>query len=232
MLLDNWIEDAAAPPEIPAKSGEWRLNGLRWALLKAALSAPHNSRVSARGPALRPAIAEAGLAGPFPLQANHEANGFDCGTELLNKLLRKSIAQVAAGDDTGLTTRVFTFGNRIAAFYSTRPIAAVSDAEPGKRINLLFVARLGIDRRWSEARLTDNFFFEMLRDVWSVPPQDRPAALVGITVSPAAKRILRWIGARTLGDALDPRAIMFPAVDIAASIEAGEKGLGLAPLSS
>ena len=229
MLLDDWTQYAEDAHAVPSRSGEWLLNPLRWALLNAALTAPHNSRVSARGPALRLAIAEAGLEGPLPLAPHHLSDEFDCGAELLNQLLRKSVAQTVAGEETRLTTRVFTSGRHIAAFYSTRPIIAICEARPDQRVPLLFVARLGIDRRWSDARITDNFFWEMLRDVWSVPPEARPAALVGLAASPAARRVLRLIGARMLGDALDPRAVMFPAIDIEKSIEAGERALGIRP---
>jgi hypothetical protein len=229
LLFDDWDTHVEAPSGAPDRSGDWPLNPLRWALLRAALKAPHNSRVSARGPALRPAVTEAGLVGPVALAPHHRADAFDCGTELLNGLLRKSVEEVRAGQAPRLTTRVFTSGDRIAAYYSTRPIYAFPEDDPAERIKLMFVARLGIDRQWSGARLTDHFFFEMLRDVWSAPPGERPAALVGLAASPGARRVLRFTGARMLGDALDPRAVMFPAVDIVASIEAGERGLGLIP---
>lgn len=225
MLLDDWTRYAEDARAIPSHSGEWLLNPLRWALLKAALGAPHNSRVTRRAAAVRSAIAEAGLEGPLPLAPHHLADEFDCGAELLNALLRKSVARAVAGEEVRLNTRVFTSGDRIAAYYSTRPIVAICEARPDERIPLLFIARLGIDRRWSGARITDNFFVEMLRDVWSVPSEARPAALVGLAASPAARRALRLIGTRMLGDALDPRAVIFPAIDIERSVEAGGRRL-------
>lgn len=225
LLLDNWTEYAEDAHAAPSPSGEWSLNPLRWALLNAALKAPHNRRVSARASAVRSQIADAGLKGPLSLAPHHLADRFDCGSELIDALLRKSVAAAVAGEEPRLTTRVFTSGRHIAAFYSTRPIAAVCEAQPDQRIPLLFVARLGIDRRWSDARITDEFFVEMLKDAWSVPPERRPTALVGLAASPTARRALRLIGVRMLGDALDPRAVIFPAIDIKKSIEARDRGL-------
>lgn len=226
MLLDEWSQHAEAARLAPGPSGEWPLNRLRWTLLQAALRAPVNARIRARATAATTAIAQAGLTGPVPLEAGHCAEHFDCGTELLNVLLRESVAEAATGGAKRLTTSVFLSGNRVAAYYSTRPFEAFWESRPAERTPLLFVARLGIDRRWSDARLTDDFFLEMLRDVWNVAPTRRPAALVGIAASPAARRVLRLIGTRMLGDALDPRAVIFPAADIVAALEASGRRLG------
>jgi hypothetical protein len=60
-------------------------------------------------------------------------------------------------------------------------------------------------------------FLHMLREAWNVPESERPAALVGLAVSPAAKRFFRRIGIRPLGDTVHIRGVIVPASDLAAA---------------
>ena len=217
MLADDWNEDASAPATMPDRSGEWVLNPLRWILLGAALSAPGSSRLSAHFPRIAGAVAAAGLGGPVPLARHHVTDRFDCGNELLDRLLRKSAGEVADGGETRLRTRVITAGDVVAGYYSTRPIFAFREGEPGARIPLLFVARCAVDRRWRRPGVADDMFLKMLREAWDVPESDRPAALVGLTVSAAAKRFFRRIGIRPLGDTIHVRGVIVPRSDLAAA---------------
>lgn len=217
MLADEWNEDAWAPAAIPDRSGEWVLNRLRWILLGAALRAPGSARLAAHFPRIAGAVAAAGLDGPAPLAPHHVTDRFDCGDELLDGLLRKSASEVAAAGEARLTTRVITAGDVVAGYYSTRPIFAFREGEPETRIPLLFVARCAVDRRWRRPGVADDMFLEMLREAWGVPESERPAALVGIAVSPAAKRFFRRIGIRPLGDAIHVRGVIVPRSDLAAA---------------
>jgi hypothetical protein len=222
LLADRWNEDAEAPAAAPDGSGEWPLNRLRWALLGAALRAPPSARLLAHFPRVDGAVAAAGLHGPVALAAFHRTDRFDCGVELLDRLLRKSAAEIAAGGETRLSTRVITIGDQVAGYYSTRRVVAVREEAPRERIPLLFVARCGVDRRWRRPGVADDMFLEMLRECWDVPEEDRPAALFGLAVSAAAKRFFRRIGIRPLGDSIDPRGIIVPRADLeAASASSG-----------
>lgn len=215
--MDEWNEDALEPATTPGRSGEWLLNRLRWTLLGAALRAPPSARLAAHFPRVAGAVAGAGLAGPVPLAQHHRTEDFDCGVELLDRLLRKSAAEVGDGGERRLSTRVITSGDHVAGYYSTRRIVAVHKGEPAQRIPLLFVARSGVDRRWRSPGVADDMFLEMLREAWDGPEGDRPAALVGLAVSPAAKRFFRRIGIRPLGDAIHIRGVIVPARDLAAA---------------
>lgn len=217
MLLDDWTQDSQAPATTPAGSDEWPLNPLRWTLLRAALRAPPSNRLAAHFPRVAGAVAAAGLSGPVPLAPHHRSDGFDCGVELLDTLLRKSAAEVAEGGERRLTTRVVTSGDIVAGYYSTRPIFAFCEAEPAERIPLTFIARSGVDRRWRRPGVADDMFLHMLREAWRVPETKRPAALIGLAFSPAAKRFFRRIGIRPLGDAIHIRGVIVPASDLAAA---------------
>lgn len=217
MLAGDWNEDARAPATSPDRSGEWVLNRLRWTLLGAALRAPPSARLAAHFPRVAGAVAASGLGGPAHLAAHHVTGQFECGVDLLDRLLRKSAAEVADGGESRLTTRVITSGDIVAGYYSTRPIFAVLKDEPSQRIPLLFVARCGVDRRWRRPGIADDMFLEMLREAWDVPEGDRPAALVGLAVSPAAKRFFRRIGIRPLGDSIHIKGVIVPASDLAAA---------------
>jgi hypothetical protein len=161
----------------------------------------------------------AGLAPPIPLRSNHRADDFDCGVDLLNGLLRQSLAQVAAGAEVRLSTRVIVSGDTIVGYYSTRPVTAVCDSDPGARIPLLFVARCGVDKAWRRPGVADDMFVYMLQEAWNVPVETRPAAVFGLTVSPSAKRFFRRIGIRPLGDAIDTRGIIVPEADLRAAAD-------------
>lgn len=217
MLVDEWKHDAQTPATTPAGSGEWPLNPLRWTLLKAALRAPPSARLGAHIPRVAGAVAAAGLAGPVPLAGNHRTEEFDCGVELLDTLLRKSAAEVARGGERRLSTRVITSGDTVAGYYSTRPVFAFCERKPMERIALTFIARSGVDRRWRRPGVADDMFLHMLREAWNVPEPERPAALVGLAVSPPAKRFFRRIGIRPLGDAVHLRGVIVPASDLAAA---------------
>jgi len=217
LLADDWNQDAEAPATTPDRSGEWALNRLRWTLLGAALRAPRSARLAAHIPRIAGAVAAAGLGGPAPLARHHVTDGFDCGDELLDRLLRKSASEVADGGERRLKTRVITSGDVVAGYYSTRPIFAFREGEPEARTPLLFVARCAVDRRWRRPGVADDMFLTMLREAWDVPESDRPAALVGLTVSPAAKRFFRRIGIRPLGDAIHIKGIIVPRSDLAAA---------------
>ncbi len=217
MLEWDWNEDALEPATGPDPSGEWLLNRLRWTLLGAALRAPPSARLAAHFPRVAGAVAASGLGGPVPLAPHHVTARFDCGVELLDGLLRKTAAELARDGETRLATRVITSGDLVAGYYSTRRIFAVSKDDPAKRIPLLFVARCGVDRRWRRPGVADDMFLHMLREAWNVPQGDRPAALVGIAVGPAAKRFFRRIGIRPLGDAIHVRGVIVPAGDLAAA---------------
>lgn len=217
MLADDWNEDAQEPATIPDREGDWRLNRLRWTLLGAALRAPPSARLAAGFPRVAGAVAATGLGGPVALASHHRTEGFDCGVELLDRLLRKSAARIADGDEARLSTRVITSGDAVAGYYSTRRIVAVRKGEPTERIPLLFVARCGVDRRWRRPGVAEDMFLEMLREAWDGPESARPAGVVGLTVSPAAKRFFRRIGIRPLGDSIDIRAIFVPGSDLAAA---------------
>jgi GNAT superfamily N-acetyltransferase len=213
----DWNEDALEPATGPDPSGEWLLNRLRWTLLGAALRAPPSARLAAHFPRVAGAVAASGLGGPVPLAPHHVTDSFDCGVELLDKLLRKTAAELARDGETRLATRVITSGDLVAGYYSTRRIFAVSKDDPAKRIPLIFVARSGVDRRWRRLGVADDMFLQMLREAWNVPEGDRPAALVGIAVGPAAKRFFRRIGIRPLGDAIHVRGVIVPGSDLAAA---------------
>ncbi|MET1113139.1 MAG: hypothetical protein ABWX67_16600 [Allosphingosinicella sp.] len=217
LLADDWNDHAREPATIPDGSGEWLLNGLRWVLLGAALKAPASARLGAHFPKVAGAVAAAGLGGPVPLAAHHVSDGFDCGDALLDRLLRKSAAEVAGGGERRLSTRVITSGRDVAGYYSTRRIFAVRRSAPAERIPLLFIARSAVDRRWRRPGVADDMFLEMLREAWDGPESDRPAGLVGLAVSPAAKRFFRRIGIRPLGNAVDVRGVIVPASDLAAA---------------
>jgi hypothetical protein len=217
LLSEDWNEDSAEPATTPGPDGHWSLNGLRWVLLGAALRAPPSARLAAHFPRVAGAVAATGLGGPVPLAPHHRTEGFDCGVELLDRLLRKSAAEVAEGGERRLSTRVITSGDLVAGYYSTRRILAVRESDPSQRIPLLFVARSGVDRRWRRPGVADDMFLAMLREAWDVPEGDRPAALVGLAASPAAKRFFRRIGIRPLGDAIHVRGVIVPAIDLAAA---------------
>jgi hypothetical protein len=217
LLADQWIDDAAEPATSPDRSGEWLLNPLRWALLGAALRAPASTRLGAHFPRVAGAVAAAGLAGPVDLARHHVSERFDCGVELLDKLLRKSAARIAEGGEARLRTRVITSGEEVAGYYSTRRIFAVREDAPAERIPLLFVARCGVDRRWRRPGVADDMFLTMLGEAWDVPESERPAALVGLAVSPAAKRFFRRIGIRPLGDAIHVKGVIVPRTDLEAA---------------
>ena len=217
MLLDDWTEDAQEPATTPDGSGEWPLNRLRWTLLRAALRAPPSARLAAHFPRVAGAVAASGLAGPVPLARHHRTDHFDCGVELLDRLLRKSAAEVAEGGERRLSTRVITCGDRVAGYYSIRPIFAFLETDPGERIRLGFIARSGVDRRWRRPGVADDMFLHMLREAWDRPEGERPAALVGLAVSRAAKRFFRRIGIRPLGDSIHVKGVIVPAADLAAA---------------
>lgn len=219
MLSEDWLQDAGEPTGTPSSSGEWQLNRLRWELLKVALRAPPSTRLAAHIPRIRHAMVAAGLAPPIPLRSNHRADDFDCGVDLLNGLLRQSLAQVAAGAEVRLSTRVIVSGDTIVGYYSTRPVTAVCDSDPGARIPLLFVARCGVDKAWRRPGVADDMFVYMLQEAWNVPVETRPAAVFGLTVSPSAKRFFRRIGIRPLGDAIDTRGIIVPEADLRAAAD-------------
>ena len=219
MLAGDWNEDASEPATSPGRSGEWPLNRLRWILLGAALRAPPSARLAAHIPRIAGSVEASGLGGPMALARHHVTERFDCGVELLDRLLRKSAQELAEGSETRLTTRVITSGDVVAGYYSTRRIFAVRTDEPEQRIPLLFVARCGVDRRWRGPGVADDMFLHMLREAWDVPEADRPAALVGLAVSPAAKRFFRRIGIRPLGDSIHVRGVVVPASDLAAASE-------------
>jgi hypothetical protein len=218
LLADQWIDDAAEPATNPNRSGEWLLNPLRWALLGAALRAPASPRLGAHFPRVAGAVAAADLEGPITLASHHDTEHFDCGVELLDRLLRKSAAEIAeGGGEARLRTRVITSGNEVAGYYSTRRIFAVRDDAQAERIPLLFVARCGVDRRWRRPGVADDMFLTMLREAWDVPESERPAALVGLAVSAAAKRFFRRIGIRPLGDAIHKKGVIVPRTDLEAA---------------
>lgn len=217
MLADGWIEDSREPATVPDRNGEWPLNRLRWTLLGAALRAPPSARLAAHIPKVAGAVAEAGLGLPVALAPHHRAERFDCGDELLDRLLRKSAAEVAEGGESRLSTRVITSGDVVAGYYSTRRIFAVSKSAPAERIPLVFVARSAVDRRWRHPGVADDMFLEMLREAWDGPQSERPAALIGLAVSPGAKRFFRRIGIRPLGDAIHIRGVIVPGGDLAAA---------------
>ncbi|HEX8125252.1 MAG TPA: hypothetical protein VF548_06690 [Allosphingosinicella sp.] len=219
MLAGDWNEDASEPATSPGQSGDWPLNRLRWVLFGAALRAPASARLAAHIPRVAGSVQASGLDGPMPLAGHHVTDRFDCGVELLDRLLRKSGAELADGGETRHTTRVITSGNVVAGYYSTRRIFAVREGEPEQRIPLLFVARCGVDRRWRRPGVADDMLLHMLREAWDVPEADRPAALVGLAVSPAAKRFFRRIGIRPLGDSIHVRGVIVPAIDLAAAFD-------------
>jgi hypothetical protein len=216
-LLADWNDDAREDATTPDREGEWLLNSLRWTLLGAALRAPSSARLTAHFPRVAGAVAATGLKGPAPLAPHHVTERFDCGVELLDRLLSKSAAEVANGAETRLSTRVITSGDEVAGYYSTRRIFAVRKSEPTERIPLLYVARCGVDRRWRSPGVADDMFLEMLREAWDVPESERPAALVGLAVGPAAKRFFRRIGIRPLGDAIHVRGVIVPRTDLEAA---------------
>jgi hypothetical protein len=166
-------------------------------------------------PTVRNALVDAGLGLPVLLGPHHLASDFDCGVDLLNEKIRKSLSEVARdGVEQQLTTYVVTCRDAIVGFYSTRPIIARPESGPGS-LPLSFIARCGVDRRWRKPGVADNMLLHMLHQAWSGPETNRPQALVGLAVNQVAKRFFRKIGIRPLGNAIDPRGVIVPPADLA-----------------
>ncbi|HEX8573020.1 MAG TPA: cytochrome P450 [Allosphingosinicella sp.] len=132
--------------------------------------------------------------------------------------------------DCVLAGRRIAEGDKLALWYASAnrdetvfeaPEVFLAD-RPGVRRHLAFgsgahrcvgarLAELQIaDRRWRRPGVADDMFLQMLREARNVPEGDRPAALVGIAVGPAAKRFFRRIGIRPLGDAIHVRGVIVP----------------------
>jgi hypothetical protein len=221
LKLDQWLEDSEAPVTTPGESGEWRLNPLRWHLLRAALRNPPSPRLHTLVPLVEQAFAAAGLDGPAPLAPEHRVDGFDCGVELLNEGLRKSVARRAAGVEAPSRTWVVASGNEVVGYYSLRPVVALCDEHPFERIPLVFVARTALDQGWRRAGVAERLVIALMRSAWTFSDHTRPAGAFALTLNASVRRLFRRMGVRPLGDAIDARGIFTPATDLAAVAEAG-----------
>ncbi len=219
MPLDEWLENSLTAATVPDNAGEWRLNPLRWQLLRAVLRAPPNPRLHALVPRVEQAFASAGLDGPVPLTPDHQVDHFDCGAGLLDEGLRKSAERLAAGIETSLRTWVVGSGNQVAGYYSLRSIAALCDEHSSEQIKLVFVAHAALDRRWRRAGVAERLVIALMRSAWTLSDDARPAGAFALTLNPSVKRLFRSMGVRPLGDTIDTRGIFTPAADLATVTE-------------
>lgn len=219
MKLDAWLADAEAPVTTPEESGEWRLNPLRWQLLRAALRSPPSLRLHTLVPSVEQAFAAAGLDGPVPLVAEHRMHNFDCGVELLNAQLRKSAARRGAGVETPSRTWVVASGHDVIGYYSLWPVVALCDARPAERVELVYVARCALDKGWRRRGVAERLVVGLMRSAWTLQDDARPAGAFALTLSAPVRRLFLRMGVRPLGNSIDPRGIFTPAADLAAVTE-------------
>jgi GNAT superfamily N-acetyltransferase len=205
-LPRSLMKEAREPIEGPAPSGDWPLNDLRWALLRAGVAArAPNARLAATVRVAPERLAGMGLSGPLPLAAHHDRAAFDCGVEKLNRQL----SSPTEGLNKGRRTWVIAAGGRIAAFYVTRPVRAIRAAGPeAGTIKLVLVSALAVDLDWRKPGLARALVGSVLGQVFA-EPENRPAVgLIGFALDAAVKRFFRRCGARSLGEAIHGEGVL------------------------
>lgn len=211
-LPRTWMEEARAPIEGPSRSGDWPLNALRWALLRAAVgAAAPNARLAASLREAPERVARLGLTGPVPLAAHHDTAAFDCGVEKLNRQL----VAAAAGAAAERRTHVLADGSLIAAFYVIRPIWAYRSEDPADgRLALIMVSSLGVDLGWRRPGLARALVGSVLNQVFADEAYRSAPALVGFSLDPPVQRFFRQCGARALGEAIHREGVLVLREDV------------------
>jgi GNAT superfamily N-acetyltransferase len=141
---------------------------------------------------------------PVPLAKQHDASGFDCGKEAINKYLK----QHAAGNQTGGAARTYVvanenFGpNAIAGYYSLAP-AAVRLQEAPERVRkgqaqhpvpCILLARLAVDRRCHGQGLGRSLFRDALLRALSAHDQIGGRAFLVHAMDEEARRFYERYG--------------------------------------
>ena len=132
-------------------------------------------------------MASAGISAPEPLGPQHEIEGFDCGEERLNELLKRNVACVrspAAPKSVRGQTFVAAAGRQVAAFYTTRPGSLSLAGGDGSETVLLMVTRhFAVDRRWKDGKIAADFLHHLVRNNFSAAPANGARALFGYAIT-------------------------------------------------
>jgi hypothetical protein len=222
-LLDEWLENASTPGDGPLKSGEWRLNSLRWTVLRTVLAAEIVSPFLAEtlcGAQER--IAALGLTGPEPLGPGHEVDDFDCGVPKLDHRLREGAGASADGSSGTFAVRTFVVasGGRVAGYYATRLILAMRDGDAAEApVKLVLVPALAVDKSWRGPHLAQALVGHLMRDALGSDAADAPAAVITSAISPRVVGLFRRCGGRALGNVLHPTGMLVTRAEAAAALK-------------
>jgi GNAT superfamily N-acetyltransferase len=210
-IREAWVREARERLEAPAPSGDWPLNDLRWALLRAAVGATlPNARIAASLREAPAQLARLGLTGPVSFAAHHRLSDFNCGVEKLNRQL----AAAAAGAAPERRTHVLTEGGRVAAYYVTRPVWAFRRRDPeGGKLGLVLVSSLGVDLSWRRPGLARALVGSVLNQVFGDDDYRAAAGVIGFSLDPTVQRFFRQCGARALGEAIHREGVLVPRSD-------------------
>jgi hypothetical protein len=208
------VSNLAAPK---LRLGEWRLDVRQWAVLQAALAARGENERLAR------LLRRRELLPPMrALEPDDNVEDFDCEDDRLNRLLRRTAAGTLRRDAPRLDTLALTDGGRVVAYYATRPHDIVCSEREGPAVRVTLVARFALDARWRSCNpgAAADMFAHLLRTQMQAPPQLRSVAVMGTSISRAAKRFFTRHGARPLADIIDPKVVMVTVTDMEAALRA------------
>ena len=215
------VDGALSPFDAPDAAGNWPLNELRWAVLRASLGVrtPHSGlSQTARVDLAR--FREAGIDGPLPIPLGQPIASFDCGVEAMNRLLREG--RGSAGESLhGLETYVLTSGDAVVGFYCARPVAAIRAAAPEQpALPLRLISGLGVDLTWRGSGLGRHLISVLVHHAIVGPAEPRPLAVIGFAIDDYARRLFHHCATRPMGDVVHPDGVIMTLADMAAAANA------------
>jgi len=135
------------------------------------------------------------LAGPVPLNKDHECQGFDCGKEALNQFIEKHA--LANQSNNSARTFVALDGNKVAGYYSLAASAIVHEDAPARLakglarhpIPIVLMARFAVDRRYQGKGLGSALFKDAIKRTLNVSKDLGARAFVVHAKDDDAKRL-------------------------------------------